>query len=214
MNLMIVRHAESTANSEDRWQGRADFRLSKVGRWQADRLRLRLERERYRPTHIYTSPLSRASETARIVASNWDRPIKAWDELTEIDVGVIAGLTPAEVEEQFPEVARSLAASRDFGLVDGAETHNDRTVRAQRLVDRLIREHYNKDRVLLFTHGGILVHIIERLLGTDRLWGLGVHNTAVFDFSIDVDNWHLEGQIRANINLWRINRFNDARHLD
>ena len=214
MNLMIVRHAESTANSEDRWQGRADFRLSEAGRKQADRLRLRLEREGYRPTRVYTSPLSRALETARIAASNWDRPIEQWDELAEIDVGVVAGLSPAEVEEQFPEVAGILASTHNFDLVEGAETLKDSTARAQRLVDRLMGEHNDEDRVLAFTHGGIMAHIIERLLGTDRLWGLGSRNTAIFEFSIDVNSWFLEDQTRANRNLWRINRFNDVRHLD
>ena len=132
----------------------------------------------------------------------------------EIDVGVITGLTNAEVEEQFPEIAGSLAATRDYGLVEGGETHNERTVRAQHIVGRLIREHDNSDCVLVFTHGGIMAHIIERLLGTDRLWGIGIRNTAIIEFSIDVDNWHLEGQVRANINLWRIALFNDACHLD
>ena len=58
MNLRIVRHAESTANSEERWQGRADFPLSRAGVWQVEHLRARLEREDYTPTRIYSSPLS------------------------------------------------------------------------------------------------------------------------------------------------------------
>ena len=214
MNLMIVRHAESTANQDERWQGRADFQLSRTGRWQANRLRSRLEGERYRPTRIYTSPLTRAQDTALIVASNWDRPIEAWEELTEINVGVIAGLTRAEVEERFPDVATSLAATRDLDQVEGAETHNATSNRAQYVVDRLICKHDNSDRVMVFTHGGILAHIIKQLLGTDRLWGIGIRNTAIFEFSIDVGRWDLEDRVRNNQSLWRIVQFNDARHLD
>ena len=168
MNLIIVRHAESTANQEERWQGLTDYRLSRTGRWQANRLRSRLERERYSPTHIYSSPLSRVLDTAQIVASNWDRPVEAWEELTEVNVGVIAGLTRAEVEEKFPEAVKSIAANHDFDQVEGAETHNATSHRAQYVVDRLICEHDNSDRVMVFTHGGGLAHIIRRLLGTDR----------------------------------------------
>ena len=214
MNLRIVRHAESTANSEERWQGRADFPLSETGRRQADRLRSRLEREGYTPTRIYTSPLGRALETARTVASSGSCPIESWDDLVESDVGVFTGLTHAEVQERFPEVARNFAATRNLDLVDSAETHVERTARAQRVVDRLIRDHDNADRVLVFTHGGIMTHIIAQLLGADRLWFLDIRNTAVFEFSIDVDAWHVQGQARTNINLWRIVRFNDASHLD
>ena len=214
MNLMIVRHAQSAGNAEGRWQGRADFRLSDAGRGQAGRLRSRLKREGYTPTHIYSSPLSRTFETARIASSIWDRPIEAWDDLMENDVGVFSGLTWADVEKQFPEVARDFAATRNLDLVDGAETHAERSARAQRVVDRVIGEHHNSDRVLLFSHGGIMTHIVARLLGADRLWGLGIRNTAIFEFAIDVDSWRLDGQSRANVNLWRIDRFNDASHLD
>lgn len=214
LNLRIVRHAESTANSEERWQGRADFPLSEAGRRQAERLRARLEREGYTPTHVYSSPLSRALETARIAASGWGSAIEPWDDLVESDVGVFTGLTHVEVVERFPEVARRFGETRDLDLIDGAETHVERTARAQRVVDRLIGEHGNGERVLVFTHGGIMTHIVGQLLGADRLWSLDIRNTAIFEFDIDVDAWHAEGQARTNMNLWRIVRFNDAGHLD
>ena len=214
MNLRIIRHAESTANTEERWQGRAYFPLSQTGVRQAERLRSRLEREGYTPTRIYTSPLSRALETARIVAAGWERTVESWDDLVESDVGVFTGLTYAEVEERFPEVARDFGATRDLDLIDGAETHVKRTARAQRVVDRLIGDHGNADRVLAFPHGGILTHIVAQLLGTERLWSLDIRNTAVFEFSIDVDRWQEQGLARTNLNLWRIVRFNDASHLD
>ena len=201
MNLRLIRHGESTANAEERWQGRADFPLSQAGVRQAERLRSRLEREGYTPTRIYASPLSRALETARIAAAGWDRAIEAWDDLVESDVGVFTGLTHAEVEERFPEVGRDFGATRDLDLIDGAETHVERTARAQRVVDRLIRDHGNADRVLVFTHGGILTHIVAQLLEMDRLWSLDIRNTAIFEFSIDVDRWHERGQARTNLNL-------------
>ena len=214
MNLRIIRHAESTANSEERWQGRADFPLSETGHWQADRLRSRLEWEGYAPTRIYSSPLGRAIETARIAASGWNCPIEPWEDLVENDVGVFTGLTQAETVERFPEVARRFGDTRNLDLIDGAETHGERSARAQRVVDRLIRDHGNTDRVLVFTHSGIMTHVVAQLLGADRLWFLDIRNTAIFEFSIDVDAWHAQGQARTNINLWRIVRFNDASHLE
>ena len=213
MNLMIVRHAESTANSENRMQGRIDYPLSEAGRWQSRRLRARLEREAYKPTHIYSSPLIRASETARIASSTWDIPIELWNDLVETNIGVISGLTWAEAEERIPEATREINATGNFDFVRGAETHIELTDRAQRVVDRLIREHVNTDSVLMFSHGGIMSYVICSLLGADRIWSLGIHNTAVFEFSIDKDRWYLDGPPLANKDLWRIERFNDAGHL-
>ena len=175
---------------------------------------MRLEREEYSPTHIYTSPLSRVLETAQIASSNWELPIEPWDDLMEHDVGAFSGLTWAEIEERYPEEIRDFKVNRSLDVVEGAEKHDEIMARAQRVVGRLISEHDNADRVLVFSHGGILTHVIAKLLGTDRLWSLSVRNTAVFEFVIDVDKWHMDGRTRTNMDLWSIIRFNDARHLD
>ena len=214
MNLILIRHGESTANAEGRWQGRADFPLSETGRMQASRLRSKLEQEEYSPTHVYTSPLSRVLETAQIASSNMDIPIESWDDLMEHDVGAFSGLTWAELEERFPETIREFNETFNLDIVEGAETHEEIMVRAGRVVDRLISEHNNGDRVLVFSHGGILTRVIARLLGADRLWGLSIRNTAIFEFGIDVEKWHMDGRTRTNVDLWQIIRFNDSRHLD
>ena len=214
MKLRIVRHAESTGNAEGRWQGRHDFPLTDLGREQAGRLRKRFAVENYRPTHIYSSPLSRTFETAQIASGPCGLPIVHVDDLMEIDVGVFSGMSWEEVERQMPEVAREFAVNRNFDLIDGAETHAQRSERARRVVDMLTGEHSDEDSVLAFSHGGIIQHIFAQLVGTDRLWGLGVRNTAVFEFTIAVDRWRLDGHDRANMNLRRIDLFNDATHLD
>ena len=87
------------------------------------------------------------------------------------------------------------------------------TERARGAVQRLISEHSNDDRVLVFTHGGILQHIFAVLMDSDRLWGMSARNTAVFDFTLDVERWHQDGITMTDSTLWRINRFNDASHL-
>ena len=214
MRLRIVRHAESTGNARGRWQGRDDTQLTELGRSQAGRLRDRFLAEGYRPSHLYSSPLSRTYETARIASSNWDLPIIKWDELMETDVGVATGMTWEELEAQMPELALEFSQTRNLDLIEGAETYAQRTARALRVVDRFVSDHRNPDSVLLVSHGGIMTHIFAQLVGTSRLWGLGVSNTAIFDFTIDADRWHSEGQSRTNSDLWRINSFNDAAHLD
>ena len=214
MKLRIVRHAESTGNAGGRWQGRDDTLLTELGRKQAAKLRERFTSEGYQPSHIYASPLSRTLETAQIASSAWDIPIVQVDDLMETDIGVFAGKTWQDIEEQMPEVAREFAVSRNLDLVDGAETYAQRSDRAQRVVDLLTGEHADDDSVLVFTHGGIISHIFAQLVGTDRMWGLGVRNTAMFEFTIAVERWQLDGLDRVNSDLRRINLFNDASHLD
>ena len=214
MNIRLIRHAESTGNVENRWVGRVDAPLSEAGRRQAARLRSGLEREGYVPTHVYASPLSRAFETARIVAANWDCPVEPWGDLVELRVGVFSNMTAEEIEKAFPKLAREFAETRNFDIIEGAETHRECYDRAQRVVDRLGSAHKNTDRVILFSHGGILRHIVSRLLGTDQVWALDIDNTSIFEFTVDVDSWHLDPKTRTNVKLWRIDRFNDVSHLE
>ncbi len=85
--------------------------------------------------------------------------------------------------------------------------------RALRAVRRLISDHSNEDKVLAFTHGGIIQHLFAVLMDSERLWGMSVRNTALFEFTLDVDRWHQDGSAITNSTLWRIHRFNDASHL-
>lgn len=214
MKLRIVRHAESTGNAQGRWQGRNDTQLTDLGREQAAKLRARFTAEEYQPSHIYSSPLSRTLETAQIASGAWDIPIVQVDDLMETDVGVFTARTWQEIEEGMPEVAREFAVDRNIDLIDGAETYAQRFQRAQRVVDLLTGDHTDDESVLVFSHGGFINHFFAQLVGTERMWGLGVRNTAVFEFTIAVGRWHLDGPERNNTNLRRIDLFNDASHLD
>ena len=215
MRLVLVRHAESTANAEGRWQGHENFALSEGGRAQAEVLHARFREEGFQPTHVYTSPLRRAAETAEIVARSWDVAIEPWDDLKEHDVGVFSGLTWDEIGARYPDVARDFeAVGERWSSVPGAEQPAARAERARRVIEQTMGRHTGDDVVLAVTHGGILQHYLAALLGADRTWGVPVENTALFDFSLDLGSWSLEGDVRHNTSLWRINCFNDASHLE
>ncbi|CAF4823003.1 unnamed protein product, partial [Rotaria magnacalcarata] len=62
-NLTLVRHAETYANAEGIIQGILDTELSNTGYHQSRALGLHLQYHRF--THIYSSDLKRAAETAR-----------------------------------------------------------------------------------------------------------------------------------------------------
>ena len=45
---------------------------------------------------------------------------------------------------------------------------------------------------MIFSHGGIMQYQIAQVIGSKRVWGLSVRNTAMFEFTIDADGWHLD----------------------
>ncbi len=215
MELRIVRHAESTGNAAGRWQGRENTQLTDMGREQAARLGRWFEVEGYRPSRIYASPLSRTFDTARIASAHigLEDSIVRWDDLMETDVGIFSGLNWTDIETRYPEIAVEFAETRNMDIVDGAETLAEKRDRAQRVIDKIIADHGNGDQILVVSHGGIMQFFFAQLMGSNRLWGLSVRNTGVFDFSIDVDKWHLDGHALGNVNVARISRFNDVIHL-
>ena len=214
MRLLFVRHAESTANAENRYQGRSDFPLSDAGRRQARKLADRFHSEEFVPTHVYTSPLKRTSETASILAAGWAMEVVDVDDLMEYDVGILSGLTADEVSVKYPELDMEQAWKKGLAGIEGVEPPEARQARARRVVDRAVGGHDDADTVLMVTHGGILQHILAALLGMDRTWGTHVRNTAVFDFTIDKSLWAPDRGARLVPVHHRINRFNDASHLE
>ncbi len=213
MRIIFVRHAETAANAEGRLQGHTEFDLSSAGVQQAERLYERFQAEDFQPTHIYTSPLRRTAETARIASRSWRVPVVHWDDLKEHAVGVFSGLTMDEAERKFPDMVCEFQKSRDWDVVRNAETFRQRRARAQRVIDATVAHHSDDDVVMLFTHGGILQFILAALMGTDRVWGVPVGNTAIFEFALDRRRWASEGADRLNNSFWRILRFNDTTHL-
>src|SRR5262245_9375000 len=99
--LYLVRHGATQLTAEDRFSGSAGVDLSEEGRWQAGRLGERLRNEGI--TAVYSSPLSRALETARIACVPLSLGIHERDELREIDHGHWEGMERRVVEQQFAE---------------------------------------------------------------------------------------------------------------
>lgn len=195
-------------------QGRGETDLSEHGRAQAERLHARFQDEGLKPVHIYSSPQRRTAETARIVTQSWQSSIESWDDLREHDIGVFTGLSWDEADAQYPELGPEVQRTRDWDIVPGAEKMRERRARGERVVQQLLERHADPDVVLVFTHGGMLQHIIAALMGTDRTWGVSVENTGVFEFTLDMEHWAQVGDVLHSPFWWRIERFNDATHLE
>lgn len=218
MHFLMVRHAESVGNREYRIQGRVDYVLSEQGVGQAHALGQFLVEHETKPTHIYTSPLSRALHTAEILRNYWATresiaQITLLPDLQEVKNGILDGLTWAEAKVKHPELCATLMASTDWMPIPGAESLKACRDRAGQVMQSLISQHHNHDRIWLVSHGGFLQYLISAVLGSDRIWGLSIPPTALFEFELDCDQWNTTSQNRYNALLWRIRRFNEVPHL-
>ena len=140
--ILLARHGETDWNREGRWQGWADAPLNETGRAQARELADQLRSTPF--DAVYSSDLSRAHETAEIVAAPHGMPVIPDPGLREIDVGSWSGLTRAELKERFPDGSRP----------DG-ETREQHRARVHAAVEGIARANLGR-RILIVTHGGTM----------------------------------------------------------
>ncbi len=177
MRLILVRHGQTTWNSEGRVQGHTDVPLSDLGRWQSERVAARLASE---PLHaIYSSDLQRALHTAQAIAAQHNLPVNADARLREIAKGEWEGRDWQEVRALYPAMFAAWQANRDQ-VPHGAETLTQFAARLATLRDDIKRRHPDQT-VLLVGHGGSLTMFICLALGLEpqKRFNLIMNNTAV-----------------------------------
>ncbi len=166
MDLILVRHGESSANAEGRLQGQRDYPLTRRGRAQAQALAAWSERIGLGWDAAYCSPLSRAKETAEIIAqSRTSSPPAAVTDLMEFDAGALQGLLHYQIRERFPEFFdRALSEYADYARW-GGESYDDIAERVRRVRGFLEARHRKSaDRVLVVGHGGFGTEVVKHLV--------------------------------------------------
>jgi len=159
-DFVFLRHGESVGNAEERFQGQSDFPLTDAGREQALVLAERWLRQGMKFDLVVTSPLSRAKETAEIVASKLNVPIKIDPMWLERDAGGVSGLTRDEASKLFPE-PEFITPYDAFG--ESGEGDWELYLRAGKAVHELIKRPAGK--YLIVSHGGLLNKVMYVILG-------------------------------------------------
>lgn len=149
--LLFVRHGETDWNRAGRFQGSQDIPLNDEGRAQARRLARQWDQG---GDLVVASPLSRARETAEILASSLGFSVLTFDpRLIERSYGMGEGLTVAERQERWPD-----------GQVPGIETVEALRARAQAFLEAVTLEHPGR-RVVAVSHGGFINAVLSLVSG-------------------------------------------------
>jgi probable phosphoglycerate mutase len=162
--LYLVRHGATQRTAEDRFSGAVGVELSDEGRRQAERLGERLDAEHI--GFVYSSPLSRAVDTARIVARACRLEPILRDGLREIDHGHWEGLTRREVEERFPDEYGAWEEDPFTFSPQGGESGVAVLARALPVIREIVTAHPGQ-RVLVVSHKATLRLVLSSLLGFD-----------------------------------------------
>ena len=162
MRLFLIRHGEAVGNREGLIQGWIDLPLTARGYSQARRTGCSLL-----PTAVkivYTSPLCRAWETARVIGEVVGAAVVACDDLREINCGLAEGLPWSEFAARWPAIASAFAANDLECPWPGGESTKQMVARVEQAVAGILDRHRPaSDIVAIVSHGGPLAWIIPWL---------------------------------------------------
>jgi broad specificity phosphatase PhoE len=156
--LALIRHGQTRANIEGRWQGQSDWGLDEVGIRQAEALG---EWYGMFPL-VYTSPVGRAQSTAKHVAMN--DPLMV-DGLKEIDMGRWEGLTSDEIFERWPDLMTTVYRDGvDLKRGENGESWGELAARFRNTVEGLVPA--DDDPTVVVSHGGAIRSYVSSLTET------------------------------------------------
>lgn len=179
--LGLLRHGQTDWNIDFRLQGVTDIPLNETGIAQAKDAARVLQRTDW--DLVLTSPLSRAKDTAHIVAEvNGFKPAEVEPLLLERSFGEAEGLGHDEWRAKYA----------DTNLVPGGESLPDLEKRADLLLHALLEKHSGK-RLLAVSHGA-LIRILLRIVSKGEFPrdGERLGNASMSVFVHEDGDWRIE----------------------
>ncbi len=170
--IILIRHGQTTTNAQRLLVGRSDPALTDLGERQAKALRRLVEGVE----EVWTSPLQRARETARLAMPHLEARVRP--EFIEVDYGYLDGQPLSVVSD---DQWRVFESDHNLALGDGESLESvDRRVHAvldELLADRtnLLHDHHR--------HLAIVSHVSP--IKSATVWALGVPGSVAWRTRLD-----------------------------
>ncbi len=200
MKMILVRHAETEWNLQDRAMGQLDSPLTPNGIRQAYALGDRLRCHSF--TRLYSSDLGRAAQTANIIASICDKKVIFNSGLRERNFGIFQGLTLSEMQEKFPQERQDFEQNDFEYIIPEGESLKQLRQRSFQILTAIAQQSLG-ETIVVITHGGILMCFLEEVLGI-------IHKKPL-PFKQDNANFCVFEYINGR---WILMVWNDISHLE
>ena len=173
-NIYIIRHGQTELNNAKVLQGRSDHPMNETGMAQAREAAQKLREMGIRFDHVFTSPLTRAIQTAEIVAPCVMPVVE--ERLIEMDYGSYEGM---DLTDPAPEVVTFFEDFVHNPAPEGMEALADVTSRVGSFLED-IRD--LEGNILLSTHAIAMKGALEYLTpdANGRFWSTYLSNCAVY----------------------------------
>lgn len=179
LELYLVRHGETVANREKRFQGWTESPLSEQGLWQAEKAGLFLGKMKI--DSVYSSDLQRAVHTAEAIGQKCGLEPRSSFLLREINFGRWEGLTYDEIEAGWGEEIKSWFDDPFTRSAPGGENIEQVGQRMLSFLHGLENEQPAQQRLVVVSHGGSIRALLQAVMKLDRekFWNLQVDNASI-----------------------------------
>ncbi|MEI6477816.1 MAG: histidine phosphatase family protein [bacterium] len=168
--FLLVRHAQTTWNKEQRHTGSMEVPLSPTAGAQIERLTRSLLKHPI--AAVYSSPLTRCQLTVRPLVEQLGLKVHLDDRLIERDLGSWEGKSPADLLPTHPGYEFPKSAYTGEFRITGAETIEELEGRIRNFLSS-VHEHHPGKQVLVATHSGVIWTAVHRIVSNppeDFLW--------------------------------------------
>jgi broad specificity phosphatase PhoE len=177
-SIYLVRHGQTAWNKEEIFRGRTDVPLDETGLRQAE-----LAGEYFKGMEIhaiYSSPLSRALETAQKIAQFHNTKVQPLQGILDMSFGRWEGQSHLDIQKNDREIYRQWREEPHLVRLPSGESLDDVRVRAMAALEEVIRNHPGKTLILV-SHRVVNKVLICGILGLDNshFWQITQDTTAI-----------------------------------
>lgn len=150
--IYLIRHAECQGNIENKLSGITDFKLTEKGQKQARLLASKLKDLKI--TKIYSSPLSRAVDTARTIMKECDiNSLNIVNDLHEINYGVCDGMCWIDINQKYPTVKKEWKEIHHYPVeIPNQESFIELQKRIKDCILKITNDNLG-ERLMIISHG-------------------------------------------------------------
>jgi broad specificity phosphatase PhoE len=159
---ILVRHTEPESSAFGRCYGRLDVDLSERGRCHADAVGVALAE--FGVQILYSSPLRRAEETARLIGARLELEPRVHAGLAEIDFGELEGRAYDEIAASEPALYRLWMERPTAVRFPGGESYSDLSARVADVLAEICGKH-GDSVVAVVAHAGVIRAMLAPALG-------------------------------------------------
>jgi len=177
-SIYLVRHGQTAWNKEEIFRGRTDVPLDETGLKQAE-----LAGQYFKGMEIhgiYSSPLSRAWETAQKIAQFHNLKVQPLQGILDMSFGKWEGQSHRDIQKNDKEIYRQWVETPHLVRLPGGETLDEVRTRSMHAIEEVIQTHPGKTLVFV-SHRVVCKVLICGILGLDNshFWQIAQDTTAI-----------------------------------